>query len=134
MEKNIRETLERPFSRDLIRTRKGSFGQMLKYVEVVHYIRRLNEAFGGDWAFDVVEHRILDAEVVVLGKLAAGGVAKTAFGGSAITVAKESGESVSVSDDLKAAASDALKKCCSLVGVGLELYGDVGESAQPESR
>lgn len=125
MEQRIRDILERPFPSEFTRTRKGSFGQQLRYVEVVHYIRRLNEAFGGGWAFDVVEHRILDAEVVVLGKLAAGEVGKTAFGGSAITTNRESGEQVSVADDLKAAASDSLKKCCSLLGIGLELYSDM---------
>ncbi len=44
------------------------------------------------------------------------------FGGSAVTLDKE-GRAVSIADDLKAAASDALKKCASLFGVALEMYG-----------
>jgi len=131
MEDSVRKALERPFPKDLHRTRKGSFGKQLTYVETVHFIQRLNEAFAGDWSFNVIEHRILDAEVVVLGKLTASGVEKSAFGGSSITVAKESGEPMSVSDDLKAAASDALKKCSSLLGLGQNLYG-MGDDAQPE--
>jgi len=59
-----------------------------------------------------------------VGKLTAGGIVKSAFGGSDIKRAKESGEIISLADDLKAAATDSLKKCASLFGVGLHLYGD----------
>ena len=124
MDNSIRGVLTNPFPRELIRTRKGSFGKELSYVEVAHYVRRLNEAFEGDWSFEILEHRLLDTEALVLGRLTAGAVTKTAFGGSAITVSRESGTPVCLSDDLKAAASDALKKSCSLLGVGLELYSD----------
>ena len=130
MDNSVREALESPFPSDLIRTRRGSFGKTLAYVEVANYIHRLNEAFGGDWSFEILEHKIMDTEVVVLGKLTAGGVVKTAFGGSAITHNRETGEQVSISDDLKAAASDALKKACSLLGVGLELYGDQSATSE----
>ena len=131
MKNEIREVLERPFPPELIRTRKGTFGKELAYAEVHNYVARLNEAFAGDWSFDIIEHRVVDNEVVVLGKLTAGGVHKTAFGCSAITTGRESGEKVSLGDDLKAAASDALKKCSSLVGLGLHLYGK-GEDTHPE--
>ena len=124
MDKTVRDVLERAFPVELVKTRKGSFGKTLAYVEVVNYVRRLNEAFGGDWSFEVLEQRLLDTEVVVVGKLTAGGITKTAFGGSSITVSRETGAQVSVSDDLKAAASDSLKKACSLLGVGLELHVD----------
>ena len=71
-------------------------------------------------------YAILDPqdEVVVLGKLTAGNVIKTAFGGSSITRSRENGEPIAISDDLKAAASDSLKKACSLLGIGLHLYSD----------
>jgi hypothetical protein len=39
-----------------------------------------------------------------------------------ITKAKETGEIISLADDLKAAATDALKKAATLLGVGLHLY------------
>ena len=123
MDQKVQDVLERPFPAELVRTRKGSFGKELSYVEVAHYIRRLIEAFGGDWSFVVLEHQVLDTEVVVLGRLFADGVTKTAFGGSNRTVSRDSGEAISLADDLKAAASDALKKCCSLLGLGLHLYG-----------
>jgi hypothetical protein len=132
MEKGIRETLERPFPRNLIRSRKGSFGKELLHVEVNHYARRLNEAFGGSWSFHTEHHETYDDEVVVLGKLIAAGIEKTAFGSSAIIKAKETGKPLSIGDDLKAAASDALKKCSSLFGIGLDLYSDPSEQGTEE--
>jgi hypothetical protein len=117
-----REILERPFEAALIKSRRGAFGKTLSYVEGAEYIRRLNEAFEGEWSFEVVEHQVYDAEVVVLGKLTAGSVAKTAFGGSTITTNTQTGEVISLADDLKAAATDALKKAASLLGIGLSLY------------
>ena len=123
MDKNIREILEAPFPDEEIRTRKGTFGKQLAYAEVHNYIARLNLAFAGDWSFDITEHKVQDNEVMVLGKLTAGDIHKSAFGCSTITTSRDSGERVSVGHDLKAAASDALKKCCSLLGLGLHLYG-----------
>src|SRR5262245_52493011 len=64
-------------------------------------------------------------EVVVLGKLTAQGVAKSQFGKSRITRAKKDNAIISLGDDLKAAATDCLKKCATLFGVGLHLYFDV---------
>lgn len=47
---------------------------------------------------------------------------KTQFGSSKITRAKNSGEPISLADDYKAAATDSLKKCATMFGVGLHLY------------
>ena len=116
-----RDILERPFPDVLIRSRKGPFGQSFSYIEGHEVIKRLNEALEGEWSFEIVEHHIRDAEVVVVGKLTAGMVTKMAFGGSSITVSRE-GEVLALADDLKAAATDALKKAASLLGVGLHLY------------
>jgi len=60
--------------------------------------------------------------VIVLGKLTAENVVKTQFGSSMIIRAKETVEIISFADDLKAAATDALKKAVTLFGVGLHLY------------
>ena len=118
-----RTILEQPFPKELLKTRKGTFGKPFTYVEGADYIRRLNESFEGDWSFEVVEHIRLDTEVIVLGKLVAGHVVKMSFGGSSVTVSRE-GEVISIADDLKAAATDALKKASSLLGVGLHLYSE----------
>jgi hypothetical protein len=125
-----RELLTRPFEPQQLKQRAGQRGKTLTYVDVAAVIARLNE--GCDtWSFEVLEHQILDAEVVVLGRLTADGVIKCAFGGTSITLDK-GGEVMSVADDLKAASSDSLKKCASLLGVGLELYG--GQPAHEPER
>ena len=87
-------------------------------------IQRLNEAFDANWSFEILKHEILEDkdEVIVQGKLTAENVVKTQFGSSQITRAKETGEIISLADDLKAAATDSLKKCATMLGVGLHLY------------
>ncbi|MBW2014490.1 MAG: hypothetical protein JRI69_12010 [Deltaproteobacteria bacterium] len=47
-----------------------------------------------------------------------------------MTRARENGEMVSLADDLKAAATDAIKKCATLMGVGLHLYSSDGHPPQ----
>jgi hypothetical protein len=123
-----RDVLERPFDQSVIRTRRGPHGP-INYVEGAEIIRRLNEAFDAAWDFTVVEKEVRDAEVIVLGKLTAAGITKTAFGSSSLTTSRETGEVVSVGDDLKAACTDSLKKCATMFGVGLHLYGDAQPTA-----
>lgn len=125
-----RAALERPFPEEIVRTRKGAFGRDVSFVEAANYIRRLNDAFDSAWSWRIVSHEINGSEVLVHGVLEGGGQLKHAFGGSAITTNKNTGEVVSTSDDLKAAATDALKKACSLFGIGLDLY--VREAADLE--
>ena len=119
-----REILEKPFGPEQIKQREGNFGKMLDYIESHTVIQRLNDAFDGDWSFTIIQHEILKEtdEVVVLGELKAGNVVKTQFGSSRITRARDTGDIISLADDLKAAATDALKKAATLLGVGLHLY------------
>ena len=127
-----REILERPFNPEQIKQREGNFGKMLDYIEGHAVIQRLNDAFEGDWSFAILRHDVLkdSDEVIVLGELKAGDTAKSQFGSSRITHNSQSGEMVSLADDFKAAATDALKKCATLLGVGLHLYG--GNNGQPQ--
>jgi hypothetical protein len=118
-----RALLEKPFEPAQIRQRKGRNG-LLDYVEGHTVIARLNEAFEGAWSFEVVSHEIREGEVLVLAKLAAEGVVKMQFGASQVTRDRETKALVSLGDDLKAAATDALKKCATFLGVGLHLYAE----------
>ncbi len=122
MDPNTLGVLARPFTD--IKTRPGRSGQALSYIEGHAVVRRLNEAFGGDWDFRVLQHEVGQQEVIVLAELKAGGVIKHAFGGSELTRTKDGAKLVSAADDLKAAATDALKKAATLFGVGLHLYGE----------
>lgn len=137
-----RTLLEAPFPPEQIRQREGKAGQVLDYVKGSAVIQRLNEALSGRWSFEVLEHQILleSNEVLVLGKLTVDdqGI-KTQFGSSKLTLHRETKEPVSLGDDLKAAATDALKKCATHLGVGLYLYNGQrqenyreAESNQPE--
>lgn len=129
-----RQILEQPFPPSLVKVRKARNGKQLSYVEGAEYIKRLNEAFDGNWSFEIVEHQIESGEVIVLGRLTADGVTKSAFGGSSVTVARETGAVISIADDLKAAATDALKKACSLLGIGLHMYSTETAPSQPEQQ
>src|SRR5690606_36663246 len=114
-----RDRLTAPFPPELIRTRPGQHGKQLSYVPTWAIIARLNEVCD-NWSFTIEEHQEWEGtEVVVLGRLEIGGVAKNAFGGSSVSKDKE-GNILSLGDDLKAASSDALKKAASLFGVPID--------------
>jgi len=123
-----RELLEKPFDPDQIKQREGNFGKMLDYIEGHSVVKRLNDSFDANWSFAILKHEILKDtdEVFVLGELSANGIVKTQFGSSRITRARETGEMISLADDLKAAATDSLKKTATLLGVGLHLYTNNG--------
>lgn len=125
------EVLEKPFAPDQIKQRQGNFGT-LDYIEGHAVIQRLNDALGGLWSFEIINHHVNEhqGEVLVIGKLTVGNIAKMQFGSSQITKSKQSGEAISIGDDLKAAATDCLKKCATQMGVGLYLYGG-GKDREP---
>jgi hypothetical protein len=132
MDKKTIEMLNKPFADELIKQRPGPGGRPLSYVEGAEYIRRLNEAFGCEWAFDVCEHQRYENEIIVLGRLNAGGIIKEAFGGGFLTK-NHSQTPVNVADSYKTAATDALKKAASLFGIGLHLYSSDATSRPPEN-
>src|SRR5262249_37784685 len=118
-----RQLLEKPFEPAQIRQRKGRNG-VLDYVEGHSVIARLNQALEGAWSFEITHHEVREDEVLVLGKLTAEGITKMAFGTSQVTAERGTGALVSLGDDLKAAATDALKKGATFLGVGLHLDAD----------
>lgn len=129
-----RDILEKKFSKKEVKSRPGPGGRTILYVDTASVIRRLNEAFDGDWSFEIKEKHI-DVEngyVWVLGRLSCGGVVKEQFGSKAIAYNPD-GSFVDLGDDLKAAASDALKKCATLLGVGLHLYEEEVEEEPQET-
>jgi hypothetical protein len=123
-----RDLLEKPFTPEQIKRRQGTNGDLLDYIEGCAVIQRLNECFNAEWIFEIQEHRVFDDEVIVLGKLTAQGVSKSQFGKSRITRSKKDNSIISLGDDLKAAATDCVKKCATLFGVGLHLYFDVSQT------
>ena len=122
MNEGVRTLLENPFSEGQIKQRVGNFGQMLDYIEGHEVIQRLNDAFEADWSFQITWQSIQEQEVFVLGRLTIAGITKEQFGSSKITRNRDDNSVISLGDDLKSAATDALKKCATLLGVGLHLY------------
>lgn len=84
---------------------------------------RLNEVLGvGMWQYTVSSFSVVDDEVIALGELRAfindQWVTRSQFGGVKVK-RKNDGTAVSLADEHKGAATDALKKCASMLGVGL---------------
>ncbi len=52
-------------------------------------------------------------------------VTKAQFGGVGIKFNRSSGKPISIADDLKAAASDCLKKCDSMLGIAMIYIGEI---------
>jgi hypothetical protein len=103
-------------------------GVELEYITGEQCVSRLNQVLGPlGWSFVVREHG-LNAEadeIWVLGELTITVDGTTAtrqqFGSQKIKRARQTGNPLDIGFDLKGATTDALKKCASLVGVGLYL-------------
>lgn len=108
-----------------IKRRPGPGGMVLEYVEIGYVVNLLNQVFGWDWDFRILEHQIGKKQVWVKGELtvriADHAIVKSHFGGSEIKFNKNN-EPISIADDLKAAVSDCLKKCASLLGIAGDIY------------
>jgi len=106
------------------------------YLSGEQVVTRLNETLTPlGWTFTVVEHGIhAEAdELWALGRLAVThrpdsegrlqpcDVVRMQFGSNKIKRAKASGQPLDIGFDLKGAATDALKKCATLIGIGLDL-------------
>lgn len=103
-------------------------GVELEYITGEQAISRLNEVLGvGGWSFRVLQHGLIEEadEIWVLGELTATidgrSVVRQQFGSQKIKRARTSGTPLDIGFDFKGATTDALKKCASLLGVGLYL-------------
>lgn len=103
-------------------------GIELEYITGEQAISRLNEVLGvGGWSFRVLEHGLQpDAdEFWVLAEITAhidgAAVVRQQFGSQKMKRSRATEAPLDVGFDLKGATTDALKKCASLLGVGLYL-------------
>ncbi len=112
--------------KQFIKQRIGSGGIMVGYVEVGYVINMLNQVFGWDWNFRILDQQIGKKQVWVKGELSVRvrdhEIVKGQYGGADIKFSKSTGEPVSIADDLKAAGSDCLKKCASMLGIAGDIY------------
>lgn len=148
MEK-ARETLEAKLNPSWIKQRKQGTAT-LSYIGGQTVIRLLNKAFNYQWSFEIVKEEIVQSQpkpafdgwgkqrkprldengnqvmepqppvAKVWGRLTIPGIGvKEQFGSQVLVGGATEQESA-----FKSAGTDALKKCATLVGVGLELYGE----------
>lgn len=115
-------------------------GASFDYVTGESCISRLNEVLGVHaWDFVIREHGIHQEadEAWVLGQLRATFGAATVvheqFGSQKLKRSRTSGAPLDIGFDLKGAATDALKKCATQIGVGLWLSEKDGQQ-QPEQQ
>ena len=103
-------------------------GVELTYVTGEQVTRRLNEVLGvGGWSFRILRHDVnAEAdEAWALGEIVAEidgkCITRQQFGSQKIKRSRSTGTPLDLGFDLKGAATDAMKKCASLLGVGLYL-------------
>lgn len=125
-----------------IKERPAKGGGKWKYVSGGYVKKCLNLMFGWDWDFEIVDEQILieSEEIIVKGRLTCRTVdengnsrkiVKMQFGNKDIvfkTKKDKDGNRVktnnplSIGNDMKAAATDALKKCASEIGIAADIY------------
>jgi len=131
--------------------RQGAGGKVFSYVETGYVIKTLNEKFNIKgiplWDFKITDHTVGKKQIWVKGQLTIHlsdnlTITKEQFGGVDIKfhVEWKNGVKVtnyekplSIADDLKAAGSDALKKCASLLGIASDIYWKGDSEAEEET-
>lgn len=118
-----------PTPKNHIQTRPAKGGGEWTYVSGVYIRKVLNLMFGWNWSFEILEQLVMfeQGEVIVKGKLTitTGGqtIVKMQFGNKDIAMKRGGGGPLSIGNDMKAAATDALKKCASELGIASDIYG-----------
>lgn len=114
-----------------VHERPAKGGGTWKYVTGGYVKKVLNMMFGWDWDFEVIDEKIIADEVIVKGKLTCRSNGKTItkmqYGNKDIiykTKLDAKGERVplSIGNDMKAACTDALKKCAAEIGIAADIY------------
>lgn len=102
-----------------------------EYITGEQVVSRLNDTLGVfGWTFEVLanRHDTEADEIVVQGRLrvydpqSGQWITREQFGSQKINRKRDSGRPIEIGFDHKGAATDCLKKCASLFGVGLYLY------------
>lgn len=111
-----------------VKQRPAKGGGTWNYVTGGYVKKCLNLMFGWDWDFEIVDEQImLDAkEVVVKGRLTCRSngrtIVKMQFGNKDIVCKRNTDTPLSIGNDMKAAATDALKKCAAEIGIAADIY------------
>lgn len=131
-------------------------GKKVKYIFGHYFIQKLNDAFGFLWSLDVPEWHQNDKHLtakVVLSVTVPGRtikeyenghlvreitydqieIRKTQFGGQEVKYYSDKSRGMlDFANDLKGAVTDGMKKCGTMLGIGLDIYGSRIESEEKE--
>jgi hypothetical protein len=118
-----------------IKKRPAKGGGQWEYVTGGYIKKCLNLMFGWDWDFEIVSEQIQFGEAIVKGRLTCRSngkmIVKMQYGNKDVIYRKQSAEEVtakaekiplSIGNDLKAAATDCLKKCAAEIGIAADIY------------
>lgn len=116
-----------------VHTRQGKGGQNFKYVTGAYVKSQLNRLFGFDWNFSIKQFDVKGNQAIVFGRLEGNirdkdgklvtTLVREQFGRADIkTLKSDRTKPVDFGNDLKAAATDALKKCASDLGIARDVY------------
>jgi hypothetical protein len=125
MQEKKKENLTKAFPGDLVKTRSYDDRQ---YVEAGHYVQRLNRAFDHKWNLSILQFWEKEVStrkgpgiyLLVKVRLTAGEIIKESFGGHQV-IGHE------LADGYKSAVTDAMKKCCWMLGIGVANWLDLDE-------
>ncbi len=133
-EKQLKLILQRT-PKKYIHQRPAKGGGTWDYVTGGYIKKCLNLMFGWDWDFEILDEKILYGEAIVKGKLTCRSndktIIKMQFGNKDIMYRKQNAEEISkgleriplsIGNDLKAAATDCLKKCAAEIGISADIY------------
>jgi len=120
---NAKNVIERPLPQEKIKQRPGKAGMTYDYVTPDFVIKLLNEAFDYRWSTSIF-HQAMYGDTAVVGlnltvwDADGNPINKSQFGSCDALRGMGPGEA------FKGAASDAMKKAATLLGVAIELYND----------
>jgi Rad52/22 family double-strand break repair protein len=113
-----------------IHQRPGKGGGKWDYVTGTYVKKVLNFTFGWLWDFQVIDKGTVGGQIWVQGRLTIRApktfepiLIKEQFGGADIKFKKGTKVPLDYANDLKAATTDALKKCASELGIASDIYG-----------
>lgn len=126
-DKQIMKMVQRT-PQEAVYSRPAKGGGRWNYVTGAYVEKVLNFVFGFMWDFEIVEHGKEEGTIWVKGRLtvkdpAGHQITKMQFGRADIKYKRGTKEMLDFGNDLKAASTDALKKCASLLGIASDIYG-----------
>lgn len=123
--KQLKQLLKRT-PQQYVHRRPAKGGGEWEYVSGGYVRKVLNLMFGWDHDFEIVSFQVISNQAIVQGRLTCRcngrTIVKMQFGSKDIVCRKGTDVPLSIGNDLKAAATDALKKCAAELGIAADIY------------